>query len=57
MEEGSLERIPMDINTPKFKTGIGDRQKGQLTILMPGANHLRRLKNPASLFYHNNLLF
>jgi len=40
--ENLLEKIPMDIDTPRFKAGIGDRQKGQPTILMPGANRLRR---------------
>jgi len=36
--ESLLERIPMDIGTPKFKIGISNRQKGQPTILVPGSH-------------------
>jgi len=33
-----LERIPMDIDTPKYKVGLSQRQKGQPTILVPGSH-------------------
>jgi len=33
-----LRRIPMDIDTPKCKVGLSQRQKGQPTILVPGSH-------------------
>jgi len=32
-----LRRIPMDIDKPKYKVGLSERQKGQPTILVPGS--------------------
>lgn len=36
--ENLLKRIPMDINTPKYKVGLSQRQKGQPTIFVPGSH-------------------
>jgi len=33
-----LRRIPMDIDKPKYKVGLSQRQKGQPTILVPGSH-------------------
>lgn len=32
-----LRRIPMDIDKPKYKVGLSERQRGQSTILVPGS--------------------